>query len=180
MSQPTFQSLFYSPQFLPRLCSFTFLFSSFAAGLETHWNYSEFSKCLHGCLGCFLGYSIPTEFYSHSTWWLGGCWQQVLVVIDRVALDDFAVFHSAKTQSSQNTDFSPLISTEVSHSSNSHKHWSLFIPTPKDNRDGISGQDASLGPVCVLKWTCNISGFCGNFTVSCVILFSFKPEQVKL
>lgn len=107
MSQPTFQSLFYSPQFLPRLCSFTFLFSSFAAGLETHWNYSEFSKCLHGCLGCFLGYSIPTEFYSHSTWWLGGCWQQVLVVTDRVALDDFAVFHSAKTQSSQNTDFSP-------------------------------------------------------------------------
>lgn len=89
MSQLAFQSPFNPHSFSP--CSFACLFSLFAADAETHRNYSEFSNCFPGCLGCFLGYSLSVEFYSNSIWWLGGRWQQVLVVTDRMALHDFAV-----------------------------------------------------------------------------------------
>lgn len=134
-------------------CSFVRLFSSFAADVETHWNYWEFSKCFPKCLGYFTGYSLSTEFYSNSTWWLGGHWQQVLVVTDRMALDDFAV--SIVQVFSIGHRVLLLISPKVSQASNAHKHWKFFMPMPKDNRDVLPDnwkENTTLVPVCILKW----------------------------
>lgn len=144
-----------------------------------HWNYWEFSKCFPGCLGCFFGYSLSMEFYSNSTWWLGGRWQQDLVVTDRMALDDFAV--SIVQVFSIGHRVLLLISSKVSQASNAHKHWKFFMPMPKDNRDVTTGRRTlPWSPYVFWSESCNTWWFCGNVMIYCLTLLYFKVELVKL
>lgn len=83
-------------------------------------------------------------------WWLGGRWEQVLVVTDRMALDDFAV--SIVQVLSIGHRVLLLISSKVSQARKAHNHWQFFMPMAKDNRDVKLGQEnTSLVPICILK-----------------------------